>query len=504
MRGSSDTLWGPNFCSRHLMKIKPAVAALSFCLAISAAIAAQKDSSSKSASFSKEVLNQAEWVRDHAADDNKAMEILESLTTEVGPRMAGTAGDARAVQWAQAKFKQLGFDKVWIEPVQFPTWQRGIEVAEILAPFPQPVVITALGNSIATPEGGLQAEVVAFDSLEQMQSANPSRIKDKIVFINRKMTAHRDGHDYGPTVSARGAGPVEAAKMGAVGLIIRSVGTDSDRLPHTGNSRYQDGVPKIPAAALSIPDADLLANMLARKQAVIFKMTLSSKPGPMYTSHNVIGEITGKQKPEEYVLIGGHLDSWDLGTGAVDDGAGCAATMAAAEFLARNKMHLNRSVRVVLFANEEQGLYGGNQYRDRHAKSATKIIAAAEADFGQGPVYKLSSRVKPESLPLVSQMQTVMAPLNIEVGDNNASSGPDLIAMAQEGIAVFALHLDGTDYFDLHHTANDTFDKIEAARLNQTTAAFATFTFMAANAPMGFGSGESYLVERAKKGRTDD
>lgn len=480
------------------MSIKTTLSVLTFSIvAVASALASEPQ-------FSKEIADKAAWVRDHAAGDNQSMAILESLTTEIGPRMAGTEADARAVVWAQNKFRSLGFDKVWLEPVTFPTWKRGGETAEVISPYPQPLVITALGNSISTPEQGLRAEIVQFASLEDLKAAKPEQVTGKIVFINRKMSAHRDGREYGPTVLARGDGPVEAAKLGAVGLLIRSVGTHNHRLPHTGNSRYKEGVTKIPAAALSAPDADLLVNMLARGQPVVVNMKLGSQPGPMYTSHNVIAEITGSELPNEYVLIGGHLDSWDLGTGAVDDGAGCAATMAAAEFLGRHKLPLKRSVRVVLFANEEQGLWGGNQYRDRHAKSVKKIIAAAEADFGQGPVYRLSSRVKPESLPLVRQMQEIMAPLGIEAGDNNASNGPDLIAMRREGMALFSLHLDGTDYFDLHHTADDTFDKIEAKRLNQTTAAYATFAFLAANAPVSFGSGESYLVERGKAESKND
>jgi len=327
--------------------------------------------------YSERELQTAAWIRDAAADGNKAYAILESLTTEVGPRMAGSEGDARAVAWAEAKFKELGFDKVWKEPVSFPTWQRGIERAEVLAPFPQPLIVTALGGSVATADGGLQADVVLFSSLEELKAAAPDKLVGKIAFINRVMTAHRDGAGYGPTVGARTGGAVEAARKGAVGLVIRSVGTDRDRLPHTGLMRYDADVAKIPAAALSVPDADLLANMLKRGQPVKLKLELGGKPGPMYTSYNVIGEITGSENPLDYVLIGGHLDSWDLGTGAVDDGAGCALTIAAAEFLSRNGLKPKRSIRVVLFANEEQGLFGGNQYRDAHAKELSRVYAAA-------------------------------------------------------------------------------------------------------------------------------
>ena len=450
-------------------------------------------------SFSDVTLANAETIRVGAPTDNKAMSILESLTTEVGPRIAGGPNDARAVAWAKAKFNELGFDKVWLEPVTFPTWVRGIETAEVISPFPQPLSITALGNSIATPANGLSAEVIEFATLAELEASNSERLTGKIAFINKAMSAHIDGADYGPTVGARSRGASAAAKLGAVGLLIRSVGTDSNRLAHTGYNGYEDGVKKIPAAALSVPDAILLSNMLKRGKPVSVKMNLTSGPGPEYTSYNVIGQINAKKKTDKYVLIGGHLDSWDLGTGAIDDGAGCAVTMAAAEYIARKKLPITHNIRVVLFANEEQGLFGGNQYRDTHKADVKNIIAAAESDFGQGPVYALNSRVKPEALPLVEQMQKAMAALGIAAGNNEASGGPDLIALGTEGVAMFGLALDGTDYFDLHHTANDTFDKIEADRLNQTATSFAMFAYLAANAPMSFGSGESYLVEKAKQ-----
>lgn len=459
----------------------------------------QSLAATESAQYSAATIAQAEQIAQKAAGDNQAMAILESLTTEVGPRLAGSPADARAVAWAKAKFTELGFDKVWLEPVTFPTWQRGVETAEVVSPFPQPLTITALGNSISTPAVGLSAEVIEFATLADLEAAKTDTVRGKIVFINKAMTAHKDGADYGPTVGARSRGAAAASKLGAAALLIRSVGTDSDRLPHTGYNGYEDGVAKIPAAALSMPDAILLSNMIKRGKPVTVKITLGSGPGPEYTSYNVIGQINAAKKTDRYVLIGGHLDSWDLGTGAVDDGAGCAVTMAAAEYLLRNKLALKHNLRVVLFANEEQGLFGGNQYRDAHLGDIKNIIAAAESDFGQGPVYQLNSRVKPEALPLVAQMQAVMAALGIAAGHNNGNGGPDLIALGEEGVAQFGLALDGTDYFDLHHTANDTFDKIEAKRLNQTAASYAVFAYLAANSPMGFGSGEAYLVDKAKQ-----
>ena len=446
--------------------------------------------------FSEKEMQTAAWLRDAARVDNISYRLLESLTTEVGPRMAGTPADARAVAWAEAKFKELGFDKVWKEPVTFPTWKRGIEAAEITAPFPQPLTITALGNTVATAPEGLSAELIEFATLNDLAAAAPDKVKGKIVFINHKMQTSRD---YGMVGAGRQRGASEAAKKGAVAIVIRSVGTDSHRFAHTGVMHYADGVDKIPAAAMSNSDADLVARMIKRGKPVQLKLTLGSSSGPDYTSYNVIGEITGSEKPNEYVLIGGHLDSWDLGTGAIDDGAGCAITMAAAEFIKRQGLKPKRSIRVVLFANEEQGLIGGKAYHAAHRAQIKQIQAAAEADSGQGPVIRLASYVTADALAAVKQMHTIMAPLGIEAGDNNAHPGPDLGDMRASGMASFGLGMKADDYFDLHHTPDDTFDKIEPARINQATAAYAVFAWMAAQAPVSFGSGSEGLSKAKGK-----
>ncbi|MFZ6820094.1 M20/M25/M40 family metallo-hydrolase [Undibacterium sp. Ji22W] len=445
--------------------------------------------------FTEKELQTAAWIRDAARTDNLSYKILESLTTEVGPRMAGSPGDARAVAWAEAKFKELGFDKVWKEPVSFPSWKRGNEKAEIVAPFPQALLITALGNSVATPAEGLTADLVEFASLKDLSAAPADKVRGKIVFINHKM---QSANEYGLVVPGRSAGASEAARKGAVAIVIRSVGTDNHRFPHTGVMRYEDGVPQIPAAAMSNSDADMVARMIKRGKPVSLKLDIGAAATGSYTSYNVIGEITGSELPNEYVLIGGHLDSWDLGTGAIDDGAGCAISMAAAEFIKRNGMKPKRSIRVVLFANEEQGLFGGKAYLAAHQSQIAQIQAAAEADLGQGPVIKMSSFVRAEALPLVKQMHTVMAPLGIEPGDNNAFPGPDMGDLRVAGAASFGLSLKADDYFDLHHTPDDTFDKIEPSRINQAAATYAVFAWMAAQAPLHFGSGPE-LAKTMKK-----
>ncbi|MEM7707934.1 MAG: M28 family peptidase [Pseudomonadota bacterium] len=432
-------------------------------------------------------LTQAALLRDEAQDSGLAYEILESLTTEVGPRMAGSSGDARAVAWAQAKFEQLGFDRVTLEPVTFPAWRRGREAASVVAPFPQPLVVTALGGSIAT-DGELRTPVAHFATLQELAAVPDDSLDGQIVFISNRMKRFRDGAGYGQAVAARSNGAVTAAKKGASAILIRSIGTDQDRLPHTGLMSYALDVRRIPAAALSNPDADLLVNMVQRGQPVEVALELGSYWDGDYTSYNVIGDIVGSAKPDEYVVIGGHLDSWDLGTGAIDDGAGCAITMAAGALIGRLDMAPQRTIRVVLYANEEQGLWGARAYRQAHADELDRHIIGAESDFGAGPIYRFSSRVKPSALGLVDQLSQVLAPLGIVRGDNIASGGPDLIPMRQAGMAVATLHQDGTDYFDYHHTANDTLDKVKPEDLAQNVAAYTVFAYLSAMAPGDFGA----------------
>ncbi|MGZ3184511.1 MAG: M20/M25/M40 family metallo-hydrolase [Telluria sp.] len=435
--------------------------------------------------LSEQDLRTAAAVRDGARASGLSYRILESLTTEIGPRMAGSANDPRAVAWAEAKLRELGFDKVWKEPVSFPKWTRGaVETAEILAPFPQPLRVTSLGLSVATPAQGVTGEIVRFATFKDLVDAPADAVRGKIVFIDHKM---HDASEYSKVQAGRTHGAAEAAKKGGLAVIIRSVGTDSHRLPHTGSMRYEDGVTKIPAAAMSNSDADLVAHMLGRGQPVRVKLNVSGAFEGAATSYNVIGEITGSEKPDEYVLIGGHLDSWDLGTGAIDDGAGVAITMGAAAFIKSQGLKPKRSIRVVLYANEEQGLIGGAAYAKTHHDQLDKIQAASEADSGQGPVLRLNSYVLPAALPVVAQMQQVLAPIKVAAGDNNAHPGPDMGVLKAAGVASFGLALDEHDYFDLHHTPDDTFDKIEPGRINQSAGAYAAFAWMAAQAPVRFG-----------------
>jgi hypothetical protein len=435
----------------------------------------------------------ASTLRDEALKGTRAFEIVRSLTNEVGPRSAGSAGDPRGVEWGVRTMKALGFQNVRAEKVTVPHWDRGAESGEIVSPWPQPVALTALGGSVGTPEasiGGIEAEVVQVPdvtALEKMDPAAAAKVKGKIVFINKRMERKKDGADYGPTVAGRGRGAALAGKLGAAAVLIRSVGTDNNRTPHTGAMRYEEGGPRIPAAALSNPDADLLESQLASGKPVVFRLKLGARQLPEAGSANVIGEIPGREKPDEVVILGCHLDSWDLGTGAIDDGAGCAIMMEAARRIGELKQHPRRTVRVVLFANEEFGLSGARAYAEAHAQELPKHILAGESDFGSGKVWRISSRVAPETLPAFDAIAELLAPIGVERGDNEAGGGADLSPMVPARVPVAGLSQDGTWYFDWHHTANDTLDKIDPKDLDQNVAAWAALAYAAAEMQGDFG-----------------
>lgn len=431
-------------------------------------------------------LATAAELREQALKDDTGWKVVESLTTEIGPRIAGSEADARAVAWAVAKFKSLGFDKVWTEPVTFPKWERRSEHAEVIGKHAQPLAITALGGS---PGGTVEAEVVRFADLAALQAAPEGSLKGKIAFVDYQMTAYRDGRDYGNGGAVRSKGPSEAIRKGAIGFVMRSAGTDSHRVPHTGITRFDDGLTPVPAAALSVPDANQLARLVALGSTTL-KLSLDCGWDGKATSYNVIGEITGRSLPKEVVVIGGHLDSWDLGTGAVDDGAGVGITMAAGHLIGQLKQAPKRTIRVVAFANEEQGLYGGKAYAEAHAKDVVLHQLAAESDFGAGRIYAFNtgSPNPANSREATRQIAEVLKPLGIEYAAEKGGPGPDVGPLAAKGGAWAWLAQDGSDYFHLHHTADDTLDKIDPAALAQNVAAYTVFAYLAAEAEGSFGS----------------
>lgn len=429
-------------------------------------------------------LEAAAQLRERALADATAWQVTESLTTEIGPRLAGSEADARAVAWAQAKFRELGFDKVWTEPVTFPKWERRAESAQVLGPHAQPLAVTALGGS---PGGTVEGEAVRFADLAALEAAPEGSLAGKIAFVDYRMEAARDGRGYGPGGAVRSRGPSLAIRKGAAGFLMRSAGTDSHRVPHTGITRFDEGLEPVPSAALANPDADQLARLLERGPVRV-RLALDCGWDGTYTSYNVIGEITGRSRPQEVVLLGAHLDSWDLGTGAVDDAAGIGITMAAAHLIRQMPRRPARSIRVVAYANEEQGLLGGRAYAERHAGEAARHVLAAESDFGAGRVYAFNTGAPEHARKATEQIAQALAPLGIEYAPGEGGPGPDIGPLAARGVTWAWLAQDGSDYFHLHHTADDTLDKVDPEALAQNVAAWAVFAWLAAEAEGDFGS----------------
>ena len=429
----------------------------------------------------------ARTLRDRALDGTMAWDIVEALTTEIGPRLAGSDSEARAREWAVKRLQRMGFANVRIEPFTIPGWTRGEERAELLAPFPQPLAITSLGGSVATPEAGIEAELVAFESLQALREADSGSLSGKIAYVSHAMQRSQDGSSYGFYGELRRVGASVAAEKGARAIVIRSIGTDDHRFPHTGQMRYAEGVPKIPAAALSNPDADQIERILRRGLPLQLHLLLRPQSAPSAPSGNVIAEIVGRERPEEVVIIGGHLDSWDLGTGAIDDGAGVAITTAAAKMILDSGKRPRRTIRLVLWGAEEVGLLGGYEYLNAHREQLGQHVIGTESDFGAERIWKMTAQVSPAGQTVVNVMAELLAPLGIAPGDMNTSgSGPDLVPMVAAGLPSLRLVQNGMDYFDLHHTHDDTLDKIDPAALDQNVAAYVVFAWLAADSTADF------------------
>ncbi|SNS06624.1 PA domain-containing protein [Sphingomonas laterariae] len=423
-------------------------------------------------------------LRDAALKDEIAWNITEGLTTEVGQRLAGTEAEARARIWGLARLKALGFSNARIEPFDMPVWVRGEETAEIVSPFPQKLVLAALGNSGATPPEGITAEVVAFPSLAALEAATDAQVRGKIVFVDHAMGTTQDGSSYGAFGAARRKGPSIASQKGAAAIVIRSIGTDFHRNPHTGVQSWADGITPIPAAALSLPDAEQLKRIVARGKPVSMKLVLTPRNIGTRQSGNLMAEVPGRDPKAGIVLVGCHLDSWDLGTGAIDDATGCGIVAAAAKRVMDAGKPL-RTIRVVWFGAEEVGILGGKAYRDAHRDEKHAILA--ESDFGADRVYRFDSYVNQAALPVVDRLAAALAPIGVARGNNAARGGSDIGPLAATGVPVIALRQDGTRYFDLHHTPDDTLDKVDRTQLAQNVAAWTAMIATVANEPAELG-----------------
>jgi hypothetical protein len=444
---------------------------------------------SAAAQTAPSIREQGAQLRDAAlAGDTLAWDITEGLTTEIGPRLAGTEAEARARAWGVERLSGLGFSNVRVESFDMDVWVRGEERAEIVSPFPQPLVVTALGNSGATPAGGISAEVVGFDTVEALEAAPDSAVRGKIVFVSHAMRPTQDGSGYGYFGRARREGPTIASRKGARAIVIRSIGTDYHRNPHTGVQTFGNGARPIPAGALSIPDAEQLQRILARAAAlrrpVTMRLTLTPRNIGQRQSGNVIAEVTGRDPSAGIVLVGCHLDSWDLGTGAIDDASGCGIVTAAAHRIQQAGRPL-RTIRIVWFGAEEVGLFGGFEYLRRHRQDNHAVIA--ESDFGADRIWQFNSKLNASARPIVDEIARLLFPLGITRGSLTEASGSDISPLSATGVPTIELGQDGTRYFDLHHTPDDTLDKVDPAALRQNVAAWTAMLAVAADAPGAFG-----------------
>ena len=408
-------------------------------------------------------------LRDVALKDDYAWDIVEGLTSEVGQRLAATEAESRARNWAVIKLKALGFANVHVEPFDMPVWTRGAESAEIVSPFPQKLVVAALGYSGSTGPAGVTGEIVHFDSVDALREAPDSAVAGKIVFIDHHMMPAQDGSGYGQFGAPRRQGPTIASKKGALAIVIRSIGTDHHRNPHTGVQYFTDGAAPIPAGALTVPDSEQLVRILQRGKPVIMHLTLVSQKVEGGHSGNVVAEIPGRDPKAPILLVGGHLDSWDQGTGAIDDGAGVAITTAAARHIMDAGRPL-RTIRVVWFGAEEPGGFGGAALAKAHA--ADKYAIAGESDFGADRIWRFGTSYAKSDPAIYGQLTAALAPLGIVKNDKAEADGTDVGPTIEAGAPWVSLGQDGTRYFDWHHTPDDTLDKIDVEQMRQNVAAW--------------------------------
>lgn len=421
--------------------------------------------------------------------DDPAWAITEGLTTEIGPRQAATEAEAAARRWSVRRLTEMGFQNVREEPFMMQTWVRGAEEASLIGPFqPQKLHITALGTSASTGPKGLEGDVVYFASHDALVAAPGELVKGKIVFIDHQMKAAQDGSGYGQYGRARFTGANVAAKKGAVAVVIRSIGTDSHRNPHTGGTNFEAGVKPIPAGALSNPDADQLVRQWKRVEAgqaaapLRMKLLLTPRNLGQQRSGNVIAEVPGSDPVASPVIVACHLDSWDLGTGATDDAAGCGIITAAAKHV-MTAGQPRRTIRILWAGAEEVGVFGGKAYFDAHGKE--KHAVALESDFGADRVWRVDFKLPDSAKGLADRIAAAVAPFGVVRGKQPANGGADIGALVAAGVPAVDLTQDGTRYFDLHHTPDDTLDKIDPVQLRQNVTVWAATLAILANSANG-------------------
>ena len=410
----------------------------------------------------------------------RSNEVLARLTDEVGGRLAGSAGAETAVRWVADWFREQGIP-VRLQPVVVNHWVRGVERAEVVGTRsgrPQPLAITALGMSAPTPPQGLEAEVVEVRSLEELAALGP-KVKGRIVLFQHDM---KDAAGYGKHAGLRLRGPAAAGRQGAAAVLVRSLSTATFRLPHTGTTLFPPGQTAIPAAAIAVEDAELLHRLLGRGPVRV-RLLLGGRLAdpPLASSANVIAEIRGSESPEEVVVIGAHLDSWDLGTGAIDDGAGVAMVLDTMRIAASMPRPPRRTLRAVLFANEENGAEGAVAYHESSLVAGTRHVAAMEADLGAGRPTGVEVTAGPGGIEAVRPMAAPLAGLGA-AAVTGGGGGVDISPLAWAGVPLLSIAQEHSSYFDVHHSAADTLDKVDPRALAEATAAFAWMAWALADA----------------------
>jgi carboxypeptidase Q len=411
-----------------------------------------------------------------ATADQFAWDRLAELTDTYGQRLSGSDNLNRAIAWAVATMKQDGLDNVHTERVMIPKWVRGNESLEMIEPPHHVLPMLGLGGSIATPAQGIEADVMVVSSGDELAKRS-AEAKGKIVLFNVPYTS------YGETVQYRSAGASMAARHGAVAMLVRAVGPMGHRTPHTGNMSYAGDTAQIPAAAIPVEDAQRIQRLVNRKVRVRLRLKMEAKFEPDVESFNVVGEIRGSERPQEIVLVGCHFDSWDPGTGASDDAVGCIVTWEAARLMKKLNIRPRRTVRVVLFTNEENGLRGGNAYRDAHAQEAANHIFALESDSGVFAPARLGFTGSDAARKLIGEIATLLAPIGMQEvvsGGGGADIGP--IATLGK-VPMMAYAGDPTKYFTIHHTNADTVDRIDPQEVSKAAASIAAMVYVVADMP---------------------
>ena len=427
----------------------------------------------------------AEALRDKALLDRTAWDITEDLTTTIGPRLVGSPAMERAKDWGVAKLKALGFTNIKVEPFAKPSWTRGDESAELVAPYPMKLDIVGLGRTVPTPPEGVEADVAVFHTFAELVAAPESAVKGKIVVITQPMVRTQDASGYGLAGVSRRAGPTEAAKRGAVAVLIRSISTSDSTVPHTGVTAFGDGVSTVPSAAMGVPEAEQLER-LAKKGPLRIRLKLASTVDPNDVAWNISGEIRGSEKPDEVIVIGGHLDSWDVGTGALDDATGIAITTTAAKLIGDLPKHPKRTIRVVMWGSEESG--GSSEaYLEAHKAEVPKIVLAGESDEGADNIFALKLPAGAQGTPFATTVANVLLPLKINISRDAArNGGADIEGLESAGVPSVEMRQDASRYFDYHHTMDDTLNKVRPNELAQNVAAWTSFIYLVADSDIDF------------------